>query len=142
MRSAGKSISICIPTHNRAGSLSFCLDGIAEQAGIADVPLIVVNNNCTDNTDEVIMSYKDRIPLVRVIHETGVGNSYARNRGLAEADTSCIAYLDDDTRPDKDWLAALKRTFETTNANCVAGRVKAVLAQRRAVVDTKKDPVQ
>ena len=65
--------------------------------------LLVVNNNCTDNTEEVVASYEVHLPL-RHIFEPKQGLSHARNRAIQEAQGDVILWADDDVLMDENWL--------------------------------------
>jgi len=119
-----KILAICICTHNRADFLRACLDGIARQAGLERADVLVVDNNCTDHTTEVVESHRASIPNLRIVPETEPGLSHARNRGMAEADASFIAYLDDDAIPEPGWLDAMLSAFEDDEADAVGGKVE------------------
>ena len=104
-------ISVIIPTRNRASSLKITLECLqsADRAGIcADV--VVVDNAGTDNTREVVESFRLGLP-VRYLHEPVLGTygkSYALNRALdASGLGDIIAVLDDDISPDPNWFQAV-----------------------------------
>lgn len=67
--------------------------------------LLVVNNNSTDDTEKVLESYEDRLP-VRALFEATPGKSNALNRAILEAQGDLIIWTDDDVLVDSDWLAA------------------------------------
>src|SRR5204862_6920845 len=102
------SVSVVICTWNRAGLLDQTLARMRElhvPAGLA-WELLVVNNNCTDDTDAVVARHAPHLPL-RVVHEPKQGHSNARNRGVAEARGELVLWTDDDVQVDPGWLAAL-----------------------------------
>jgi glycosyltransferase involved in cell wall biosynthesis len=81
----------------------------------ADVQLdfVVVNNNCTDDTDGVIEEFRTRLPLHRVF-ESRTGVAYSRNAALDAATADYVAFVDDDALVDDSWLvefAAAARAF-------------------------------
>ena len=101
------SVSVVICTWNRAGLLDQTLARMRElhvPAGLA-WELLVVNNNCTDDTDAVAARHRGHLPL-RPVREPTPGLSNARNKGLAEARGELILWTDDDVRVDPGWLAA------------------------------------
>lgn len=66
-------LSICIPTYNRAAFIGATLESIARQAR-QDVEVVVSDNASTDDTAEIVESFRDRIPnLVYSRSETNVG---------------------------------------------------------------------
>lgn len=67
--------------------------------------LLVVNNNCTDDTDAVLARHADALPLRRLF-EPNQGLSHARNRAVSEARGQLVVWTDDDVLVEPDWLAA------------------------------------
>jgi glycosyltransferase involved in cell wall biosynthesis len=99
------SVGVYIPTFNRALVLAETLDALSrvESEGI-DVEWVVINNNCSDHTDEVVGSFGNRLPI-RVVHEPVPGKNRALNRALESASLRDIAvFTDDDVSPDPYWL--------------------------------------
>lgn len=82
--------------------------------------LVVVNNNCTDQTPDVIREFEPRLPL-RGVFEPQPGLSNARNRAVAEARGRYVVWTDDDVLVAEDWLAAYARAFEANPAAAVFG---------------------
>jgi glucosyl-dolichyl phosphate glucuronosyltransferase len=114
------SIAIC--TWNRSAALADTLAQLEKlriPAGI-EWEVLVVNNNCTDDTDGVCEWFRNRLPL-RLLHEATPGQSYARNLAIREARGSVICWTDDDVIVDPEWLAALLDAFATHQATWVFG---------------------
>jgi len=112
-RRAGRvSLTVAICTWNRSQSLQHTLEGFARIAIPleTDWELLVVNNNCTDRTDEVIRVFEGRLP-VRRIFEKRPGLSHARNRAIAEATGNYIIWTDDDVTVCEGWLSAYVDAF-------------------------------
>ena len=70
-----------------------------------DWELLVVNNNCTDQTDTVIAKHEKMLPIRRLFEATP-GWASARNHAVAEARGELIVWTDDDVLVDQEWLAA------------------------------------
>jgi glycosyltransferase involved in cell wall biosynthesis len=85
-------VSVVVPTYNRAGVLGRALDSVFSQTRQPE-QVIVVDDGSTDGTSEVI---KRDYPLVTWLRQTNAGVSAARNRGIAEASSEWIAFLDSD----------------------------------------------
>ena len=100
-------LSVVLCTWNNAQRLRITLDAIAQ----CEVPdnlnweLVVVNNNCTDDTDVVVSRFESRLPILYV-NEPRQGLSHARNAGLAAASGQWILFTDDDVRPYAQWINA------------------------------------
>jgi glycosyltransferase involved in cell wall biosynthesis len=105
-------ITVGIPTFNRASSLRQTLSSLRDMAVPDDLAweLVVVNNNCTDETDRVLEEFAGFIPL-RSEFEPRQGHCHARNRVLEAARGDYIVWTDDDVIVDRDWLAAYARAF-------------------------------
>ena len=87
-------ISIIIPTYNHAPFLTKALRSVLDQE-YRDFEVIVVDNHSSDNTDEVVLSFKDdRVSLLK-IHNEGI-IAASRNMGISYARGSWIAFLDSD----------------------------------------------
>jgi glycosyltransferase involved in cell wall biosynthesis len=105
-------ITVAICTLNRARLLGRALAGmrgLKVPQGI-EWELLVVNNNCTDNTDEVIASYSGHLP-VRRIFEAKPTVANARNAAIKNARGDYILWADDDVLVDRDWLLVYLDAF-------------------------------
>ena len=85
-------VSIIIPSYNRAEMLVECLESVFIQT-FTDYEVIVVDDGSTDNTEDVLKPYRERITYIK--HENK-GNAAARNSGLDVAKGELIAFLDSD----------------------------------------------
>ena len=87
-----RKISVVIAVYNGAPWIARAIESVLCQEPV--VPeLIVVDDGSTDRTCEVVASYGDRLRLVQIPHG---GVSAARNRGVAEARSDWVAFLDAD----------------------------------------------
>jgi glycosyltransferase involved in cell wall biosynthesis len=55
--------------------------------------VIVVDDGSTDNTEEILTAYRDRLRYIRIPNS---GAGVARNRGIEEAENDLVAFLDSD----------------------------------------------
>jgi glycosyltransferase involved in cell wall biosynthesis len=101
-RTAGvPEVSVVIPTHNRCERLRLSLGSALAQEGVA-MEVIVVDDGSSDGTRAMVDALREtRVHLVR--NEVALGESGARNRGIAETTGLWTAFLDDDDlwAPDK-----------------------------------------
>lgn len=117
-----KDVSIIICTYNRAELLRECLQSLCHQTfDMSGTDVIVVDNNSTDQTSDVISEFNDQLPKLRYVHEPNQGLSHARNRGFREATTEWIAYLDDDARAFPDYVKNLLLAIEKNQFDCIGG---------------------
>jgi len=121
-----KGLSICISTYNRAHLLDRTLRGIARinVPENVDVELLVINNNCTDNTSAVVSEFGAKAPWpVREISEPQAGVNYGRNRAIQNAQYEHIVLFDDDIEPAQNWIADYFEAVSELHADCVVGPV-------------------
>jgi glycosyltransferase involved in cell wall biosynthesis len=72
--------------------------------------LLVVNNNSSDTTDEVIESFSTTLPI-RYLFEPETGKSHACNCAVRNARGEYILWTDDDVLVDRNWLASYADAF-------------------------------
>ena len=119
--------SVIVCTRYRPERLADCLNALAAQ-DYPDFEIVVVDNAPdTDAVARLVASRRGQVP-VRYVLERRPGLSWARNAGLGAATGRIVAFLDDDERPDRHWLAELARGF--TLAPGVAGVSGVVLPDR------------
>jgi len=94
-------ISVLVCSYNGARTIGDCLAGLA-QLRYPRYEVIVVDDGSTDATAAIAREHG-----VRLISTPNRGLSAARNAALAAASGEIVAYLDDDARPDPDWLTYL-----------------------------------
>jgi glycosyltransferase involved in cell wall biosynthesis len=105
-------VTVAICTWNRAKLLDQTLSRMREiriPTG-ADWELLIVNNNCTDDTDRVIEEHQAGLPIRR-LHEKAQGLSNARNCAMTHARGDVIVWTDDDVDPEPDWLCGAADAF-------------------------------
>lgn len=86
------SISVIIPTFNRASSVVEAINSVIQQA-LPGCEVIVVDDGSTDDTATALARYSDRVTYVR---QDNRGRSAARNRGIEEASGEFLVFLDSD----------------------------------------------
>jgi glycosyltransferase involved in cell wall biosynthesis len=96
------SVTVLIPTFNRAQFLPECLDSVLGQT-IPPVQVMVINDGSKDHTREAVAPYVDRIEY---IEKKNGGKASALNLGLPLARGDYIWVMDDDD-------AALPDALET-----------------------------
>ncbi len=86
------TISVVIPSYNRAHHLERTIDSVLAQSRSAD-EIIIVDDGSTDNTRVLLES---KYPQTQTIYQNNKGVSAARNTGIRQAKNSWIALLDSD----------------------------------------------
>ncbi len=85
--------SIIIPTYNRANMLTKAIESVLAQT-YDNWELIIVDDGSTDNTKEVVLSYKS--DKIKYVYQKNQKESVARNKGIDIAKGDYICFLDDD----------------------------------------------
>jgi len=99
-------ISVIVCTYNRANLLAEVLETLCKQTiDKKYYEVIVVDNNSKDKTASFAKKYCQEHSNFRYCLETMQGLSNARNHGWKVAKGKYIAYIDDDCRVPKQWLA-------------------------------------
>lgn len=86
-------VSAIIPTHNRAQLVIQAINGaLAQRLPRGAVEVIVVDDESSDNTPEVVQSF----PGVRYLRQRNRREAAARNLGAQHAHGAYLAFVDDD----------------------------------------------
>lgn len=109
-------LTAIICTYNRAKYIGNLLESIAAN----DLPkneyeILLVDNNCTDNTREICEAFAaaHKDVLFRYVVEPEQGLSAARNKGIKEAKGDSIVYIDDDALVDAHYLRSYAEWFDS-----------------------------
>ncbi len=90
------SVSIIVPTYNRAHMLDRCLASIQQQT-FTDWELLVVDDGSSDNTVEIVERWQRTDSRIRLIRQpVNKGVSHARNTGVNAASGEWVAFNDSD----------------------------------------------
>ena len=118
-------ISICVCTYKRP-LLQSTLRSLMQQAvpcGWA-IEVVIIDNDSEGSARTMVERFALETPFpTRYAIESRKGLSYARNRALDLAEGDWLAWLDDDERADRDWLAKLINTAQQYAADAVVGVV-------------------
>jgi glycosyltransferase involved in cell wall biosynthesis len=87
-----EKVSVIIPTYNRPRWLPETIESVLNQT-YSCIEIILVNDGSTDNTEEVLEPYIDKI---KYIYKENGGPGSAVNAGIMAATGKYIARLDDD----------------------------------------------
>jgi hypothetical protein len=94
-------LSVIIPLFNKEKTVARALRSVLQQTH-QDFEIIVVNDGSTDASIAEVRGFDDR--RIRLVHQPNSGVSAARNRGIQEAKSDTVAFLDADDEW-KPWFA-------------------------------------
>jgi len=103
-------LTVIICTYNRAKYIGNLLESIAaNDLDKKEYEILLVDNNCTDNTREICEAFAAAHHDVqfRYTNESEQGLSAARNRGIKEAKGDVLVYVDDDALVDTWYLRTI-----------------------------------
>ena len=87
-------VSVILPTYNHAHFLEDAINSVLKQ-DYFNWELIIIDNNSTDHTDQVISLFKDDRIKNHKINNHGI-IAKSRNKGIQESKGDWIAFLDSD----------------------------------------------
>lgn len=112
------TVSVVIPTYNRASFLKHSIGSVLEQTH-AIQEIIVVDDGSTDNSKDIVESLARHKPI-KYIYQENKGISSARNAGIVASSGDYIAFLDSDDA----WLPTkIEKQLETFKNNSSLGLV-------------------
>lgn len=114
-------VSIVVPFHNEEKHIEECIQALLALDYPRDrYEVLMVNNNSTDRSVEIVSSY----PEVRLLHEKKQGDFAARNLGVSNASGELIAFTDSDTAPFPDWLNQAMLAMRDPDTDLVVGNLQ------------------
>lgn len=117
-------VSIVIATANRADQLADTLASLARVRTTGATELLIVDNNSTDATRDVVETAAADYPFpIRYIFESESGKYAAMNTGVRQARGAIVAATDDDARFPADWLERAVAGLVEYECDFVGGRV-------------------
>lgn len=120
MNSTKIRFSVVVPCFNEANYIGKTLKSLNNQDFEGEYEVIVVDNNCTDKTAEIVKKHN-----IEVITEKNSGVCFARQSGMIHAKGEIVVSTDADTVHPKDWLSSIDKSFrENPDAVAVCGPCK------------------
>ena len=128
-------ISIVIVTWNGRRFLEPCLAAVAAQQGVS-FETVLVDNASTDGSVEFV---RERFPSVRIVQlAQNRGFAGGNNAGASYGSGRFLAFLNNDTIPDRGWLAALRGGIDE-HARFTLAASRIVYMHDPAIVDSAGD---
>jgi hypothetical protein len=125
--------AVVVPARDEAGRIGACLRALAESIGQKRVGVVVVTNNCTDNSAQMACQWLTRLGIRGIVVDCTLLPAWsnagrARDIGLSVAcrhlgPRGHLMMTDADSRVASDWVEANLAELET--ADVVCGRIEA-----------------
>lgn len=113
-------ISVMIPVYNGEKTLEKCLSSVINQK-YPNYEIIVVDNNSTDKTKEIINKYSNDNKNIKYIFEKKQGRGPARNAGINNSTGEIIIMTDSDCIVPINWLEEITKPIREENEQIVMG---------------------
>jgi glycosyltransferase involved in cell wall biosynthesis len=116
-------LTVFLATRNGSGTLP----GVLESFTRLHVPpsgwkLVVVDNGSTDQTCEIVASFRASLPVTYVF-EGRIGKNVALNTGLKHLEGDLAVFTDDDAFPSPDWVIQLQAAADAHQSYSMFGGV-------------------
>jgi glycosyltransferase involved in cell wall biosynthesis len=101
-------LSVIIACFNGGRTLASQLGALAGQKWRKEWEVIIADNGSTDNSRQIVESFKDKLPNLRVVDARDKrGSAHARNVALQNAKSDCFAFCDADDQVGDGWVASI-----------------------------------
>ena len=123
-----KELTIIIPCFNAEKFLNKCIDSILNQK-YNNFDLILINDCSTDNTLNIIKSYKKKYDFIKVINNSSnMGAGYSRNRALEITNTKYVTFIDSDDYIEPNYISEHMKLIKKENADISICDLKVIYA--------------
>ena len=113
-------VSIYVPVYNGQNTIESCINSILSQT-VKPNKILVVNDNSTDQTAEILKKYSDKIEIIN--NKKNLGVSYIRNLATNYLKSKFIATIDADVELTNNWLEKLIDKANKENATLIGGKM-------------------
>lgn len=118
-------ISIIIPSYNAHKKIASVLDAIIAN-NYPHLEILVIDDNSTDHTLEIVETYKHKLPLQIIKKPTAMkkGAAISTNLGIKKAKGDLVCSIDSDAVISKNWINEIVKQFQQNKKlGAVAGYI-------------------
>ena len=113
-------VSIYVPVYNGQNTIESCINSILSQT-VKPNKILVINDNSTDETAEILKKYSDKIEIIN--NDKNLGVSYIRNLATNYLNSKFIASIDADVELTNNWLEKLIDKATKENITLIGGKM-------------------
>lgn len=114
-----KKATVIIPVYNAGNNIHHAIGSLLRQTS-DDFEVILIDDGSTDNSLDIILDYQNKYPeLFRVLTQRNAGVAEARLRGIKEARTEYILFMDNDDFVDDNYIDVHIKAIESYSADIV-----------------------
>jgi glycosyltransferase involved in cell wall biosynthesis len=117
------SVTAIVPARNEEAVIAACIESLANQPEIAEI--LVVNDQSTDGTANIVRGLTQKIPKLRLLESTGlpdgwVGKNHALWIGVQQANSPWLLFTDADAVHEPNSVARALQLAQQNNAALVS----------------------
>lgn len=114
-------VSVIIPTYNRSELLSNCIDSFLNQNFSGKYEIIVIDNNSSDDTFNLVNLKTKSDARVKYHLESRKGLVYARHKGATHANGEILIFVDDDGEYNSECIQRIVDVYELNQGVVAVG---------------------
>jgi len=120
---AAGSVTVIVPARNEEAVIATCILSLACQPGITEI--LVVNDQSTDGTANVVRSLLEKIPNLRLLESGGlrdgwIGKNYALWVGVQYAKSAWLLFTDADAEHEKNSVSRALQVAQEQGAALIS----------------------
>ena len=116
--------SVIIPAHNAQETIARQLEALTRQVEHPEFEVIIVANQCSDDTIPICQELRDRLNLKIVEANERASAGYARNVGVEHAVGDVLLFCDADDEVQPEWVGAMVEPLSAGRATFVGGLIE------------------
>lgn len=128
--------SVLVPVYNVEKYLSECIESVLGQTN-PNFELILIDDGSTDTSGKICDDYAVKDARIKVFHQANQGHTLARRKGIAEASSDYLLFLDSDDYWDTNLLETILHTIEEFNCDMVIFRFRCFNEANSSLLESK-----
>ena len=110
-------VSVIVPIFNAESYLTQCLESLENQRNVHDAEFILIDDGSNDNSLTTCNTFATRDSRFHIIHQTNLGVSAAREKGMIVARGDYIIHVDADDWVNSNMLETMATSVLETNSD-------------------------
>lgn len=133
-------ISVIIPIYNAKRYINRCINSICIQ-DYPNIEVIIIDDGSKDGSSEICDKYADSDNRIKIIHQTNLGVSIARNNGINNCSGDYLVFVDADDFLFPGAISHLYNNMTQTNSELVCGSYVMEKTRKRKKIISYQDKV-
>lgn len=105
-----KTITVIITTYNNDKYIKRCIESVIDQ-DYSDLEIVIVDDGSHDNTADICDFFEKKYSNIKVIHQQNQGTISARKRGIENATSEIVGFIDGDDWIDPNYCSSVMEIF-------------------------------